>query len=747
MQYPIIILLSVLIFLLLFIFVKKFNSKQNLILKVFTLFLILLFLIRIVFFDAFDNILALENSLFSKPMTAFLTILRWLSYSVITIICLTPFVKIKSSKYISAFVGCVLWLFNLIFYKNNVIAFIGQTEFGFFNYRAFMFIFELSFMGGISSFYLFNIIKDKDFPNKKQVILIFLIYFSYSLICFPLPTIQNLFGIIGGSLEDFNDTHRLFLYATLLFLGLIYLLFRKSSPNEKKAVLLSLATTNLLFFLYSWNLNTFTYANLPLHLCNTAVFLIFIAFAFNIKSLFYFTYFVNVIGSLIAMVMPNSSASLFSAVGINFWFCHSLVFILPILAMMFKLYERPNIKYMRNSIIIFSIYFIAMIIANAWINTFTSVDYFFLYGNVISKHFGFLEQIRLNYQWLINVNNVIYRVYWFYDIIIYIGYIALMFVIWGAYKVYYKVEDHYRELLIIRSIDKLEIAKLKTQLNGKLNKPINQEGINMIKITNFSKVYGINKRKAVDNFNLEIHDGEVFGFLGHNGAGKSTLIKCMVGIQSISEGKIEICGYDIERQPLEAKLQIGYVSDNHAVYENLTGREYINYVADLFMVSKEDRDERFNKYLKMFQLEDAIDNQIKSYSHGMKQKLVVISALIHNPKVWILDEPLTGLDPSSAFQIKECMREHANNGNIVFFSSHVIEVVEKICDRIAIIQHGVLQGVFDVKTLVDNDISLEDLYLSFVENQKDKNAKELLKVQKKALKLQSQTSKNKVKKK
>ena len=145
----------------------------------------------------------------------------------------------------------------------------------------------------------------------------------------------------------------------------------------------------------------------------------------------------------------------------------------------------------------------------------------------------------------------------------------------------------------------------------------------------------------------------------------------------------------------------------------------------------------------MFQLENAIDNQIKSYSHGMKQKLVVIAALIHNPKVWILDEPLTGLDPSSAYQIKECMREHANNGNIVFFSSHVIEVVEKICDRIAIIQHGVLQGVFDIALLTKNGVNLEDLYLSFVENQKDKDEKELKKVQELAFKLQNKKDKSK----
>ena len=730
-----IILLSGIIFLALFLLCKKYESKTNLIIKLFTLGLIVLFSLRIMFADSFDKILALETNLFSKPMTAFLAILRWLTLSSILITMLSPFVKITVYKNITAFISIFFAVLNIIFFKQNVIAFVGNVNVGFFNYRSIMFMLEMSLLLGISAFQLFLLIKNKLLPNKKQIGLMFAVFGAVIISCFPLSTFQVLFGVFGGALEDFNLAHRLFLYATILAIALLFIIFRKQDENSKKAMLLTLATSSLILFCYDWNFFSFTYANLPLHLCNTAVFLIFIAFAFNLRSVYYFTYFVNVIGSVFAMLFPNTTASLFSYSGIHFWFTHAYVLILPILAMMLGLYKRPTIRYMRNSIYIFSAYFVAMVIANAWINTFTPVDYFFLYGDAVSQYLSFLETIRLNYQWLINISNILYKVYWLYDILIYIGYIGLMFVIWGVYKIYYSVEDHYKELFVLQKIDKLNIAKLKKQL-GDITQPINKEGIDMIKITNFSKTYGMNKHKAVDNFNLEVKAGEVFGFLGHNGAGKSTLIKCMVGIQSITEGKIEVCGYDVEKQPLQAKLQIGYVSDNHAVYENLTGREYINYVADLFMVSKEDREERLNKYLKMFQLEEAIDNQIKSYSHGMKQKLVVISALIHNPKVWILDEPLTGLDPSSAYQIKECMREHANNGNIVFFSSHVIEVVEKICDRIAIIQKGELKGVFNLKKLKDNNVDLEDLYLSFVENQKDKNQEELKKVQEKALKLQ-----------
>ena len=238
----------------------------------------------------------------------------------------------------------------------------------------------------------------------------------------------------------------------------------------------------------------------------------------------------------------------------------------------------------------------------------------------------------------------------------------------------------------------------------------------MIKIEHFSKKYAGSDRYSVDDLNLEIKAGEVFGFLGHNGAGKSTTIKSIVGIQSITQGRIIIDGYDITKQPIEAKLRVGYVSDNHAVYEKLTGREYINYVADLYLVPVEEREERIAKYTKMFNLVEAIDREIKGYSHGMKQKLVVIASLIHNPKVWVLDEPLTGLDPTSAFQIKECMREHANNGNIVFFSSHVIEVVEKICDKICIIGRGKLVGVYDLKEIAKEGVTLEQLYMQHVAN-------------------------------
>jgi ABC-2 type transport system ATP-binding protein len=188
----------------------------------------------------------------------------------------------------------------------------------------------------------------------------------------------------------------------------------------------------------------------------------------------------------------------------------------------------------------------------------------------------------------------------------------------------------------------------------------------------------------------------------------------MVGIQTVTSGSIEICGYDVEKQSVQAKLNLGFVPDHYALYENLTGREYINYVADLYNVSKEERDETIERMVTRFQLQGAFDNQMKTYSHGMKQKIAIMAALVHNPKVWILDEPLTGLDPTSIHEVKECMKEHAAKGNIVFFSSHIIDVVEKICDKIAIIRKGKIRAAASVKELERRNMDLEQFYLDTI---------------------------------
>lgn len=235
----------------------------------------------------------------------------------------------------------------------------------------------------------------------------------------------------------------------------------------------------------------------------------------------------------------------------------------------------------------------------------------------------------------------------------------------------------------------------------------------MIKLTHVSKAYGKSQTKAVDDLSLEIKDGEIFGFLGPNGAGKSTTIKMITGILSPSDGIIEVDGINLADNPTLAKSHIGFVPDNHETYETLKGIEYLNFIGTMYGVEAGVLKQRIKEYGDMFQLTDALPNMISSYSHGMKQKLMVIAALIHEPKVWILDEPLTGLDPQSAFQLKQLMRKHADNGNTVFFSSHVIDVVEKVCDRIGIINHGKLVAVDTLDNIrKDPNVSLESIFLT-----------------------------------
>lgn len=242
----------------------------------------------------------------------------------------------------------------------------------------------------------------------------------------------------------------------------------------------------------------------------------------------------------------------------------------------------------------------------------------------------------------------------------------------------------------------------------------------MIKIENISKSYGKGKIKAVDNINLDVKAGEIFGFLGPNGAGKTTTIKMIVGILKQDSGSIKIDGIDTIENPIDAKMKFSYVPDNPELYDKLTGMDYLNFISDIYIVSKEDRINRIKEYSSLFEIEDALGDFIESYSHGMKQKLALVGALVHEPDIFILDEPMVGLDPKSAFNLKKHMRERCEKGKTVFFSTHVMEVAEKICDRIAIISKGKIIAVGNIEELrnmADDERSLEDIFLELTENE------------------------------
>ena len=239
----------------------------------------------------------------------------------------------------------------------------------------------------------------------------------------------------------------------------------------------------------------------------------------------------------------------------------------------------------------------------------------------------------------------------------------------------------------------------------------------MIEIAGVSKSYNKGKVKAVDNLSLIVRPGEIFGFLGPNGAGKTTTIKLIVGLLKPDAGAISVNGFDTQREPLQAKAITSYVPDYPAVYERLTGLEYLNFIGDVYGVPKQDRIARIEHWLDVFELAGAVASPIQSYSHGMKQKIVLIAALLPAPRIMVLDEPLVGLDPRAAHQLKELMRSHCDGGGTLFFSTHIMEVAEKLCDRIGIINEGrlVACGMMDELKKMNAEQSLENIFLDLTE--------------------------------
>ena len=240
----------------------------------------------------------------------------------------------------------------------------------------------------------------------------------------------------------------------------------------------------------------------------------------------------------------------------------------------------------------------------------------------------------------------------------------------------------------------------------------------MLEILNLSKSYAKGTVRAVDNLSVSVKNGEIFGFIGPNGAGKTTTIKSIAGILPIESGQIVINGADVSASPIRAKSDLGYVPDNHEVYDRLTGTEYLNFIGDVYGVPSDVRAERMSRYLEMFEIDKAAGEQIRSFSHGMKQKLVITGALLHNPPLWLLDEPMVGLDPRSSMLLKQEMRAHCAQGNTVFFSTHVLEVAEKLCDRIGIIMKGKLiaVGTLDELRSGESGESLEQIFFELTES-------------------------------
>lgn len=561
------------------------------------------------------------------------------------------------------------------------------------------------------------------FSSTKKLWITYACLFVPMLFCIiPNYTFQLLFGYgnVVETVKKLSPYHRVVLYISVIIPIVIYFLLRNKDKQFIKLCLVFIALGTMISYTRNYTFETLLNpTSWPLHLCNTAMFLVPLCLIFKMDKLFYFTLFINVFGAFLAMIMPNyNHVHMFSSSLVNFWINHYCAFFMPILIVALKVYPRPKLKDFKNAMIGFLMYFVFVLIVNAWFSNYGEVDFFFINSDFVADKLGQWAKDLRDIVFSFRIGNLVFIFYPLYQFLFFLVYCLLGLGVWFVFEQFFTIADNHYDMLQRHKKIRQDKLALQSQLNGRSEEePMFEENTNKLIIKDLTKRYSSSDVYAVYKANFEVNGGEIFGFLGPNGAGKSTIIKSIVGIQPITSGAIEVCGYDAEKQPVMAKRQIGFVPDHYALYEKLTGREYINYIADLYDVSLEDRNARIEKYVNLFELGGAFDNQMKTYSHGMKQKITIIAALVHNPKVWILDEPLTGLDPTSIFQVKECMKQHAKEGNIVFFSSHIIDVVEKICDRITIIKKGQIRATANIKDLEKQGIDLEEYYLSIINNE------------------------------
>ena len=592
-----------------------------------------------------------------------------------------------------------------------------------FHWRSLIFAIELGVGLSLSLIHLLDGVKIKQ--TSREWLITVGIFLGMLLVSIPAWLPQCVFGY-GDSLikiDDFNIYHRLALYGSLVFALPVHFFFTRCEYEQRRYALLYISMATMISYCFKYDFSTFIHVqDWPLHLCNTAMFIIPLVLIFKFDKLYYFTIFINVLGAFLAMIMPNTDgANWLSVRTMEFWINHYMALLLPILIMSLRIFPRPKMKQFTYSLIAFFAYYAFVLMANSVLTGMGhETDFFFINSDFVAGKLGKwaedLRNITFDLNTVLGIKDYTFIIYPVYQLIYFVVYIFLSFAMWFLYEQVFEITDTYAIIMERNRKIKADRLALEVHLAGRsMQEPMHPENEGKLILRNFSKRYSTSDVFAVYNANLEIEGGQIFGFLGPNGAGKSTIIKSIVGIQTITSGAIEISGYDVDKQAVGAKMQIGCVPDHYALYENLTGREYINYIADLYNVSKEDRDARISEYVKRFCLQAAIDNPMKTYSHGMKQKITIMSALVHNPKLWILDEPLTGLDPESIFQVKECMKEHAAKGNIVFFSSHIIDVVENICHKIAIIRKGQIltcQSVADIKA---SGVPLEEYYMNMID--------------------------------
>ena len=766
-MYYLIALGTALVFLgLLLVLDKVLKANMNIVWKILSVFLIVFFFVWYMlpgvrdvstnnlfagnfFRSFFKEDLQNNNEVFSeadlkgilslKAATIIAVIGCWFVVALHTIEVLVPFFKDKFqiAKNVEKFIAPAMIVFDIITIPLIVRAYAGHVVF---SAKAVMVCVELGLILGKLVFSFAFI--DHNFKISKQEL-------KELLIAIPLVLISTLpfYGpqiLVGRphfrdtqmSVLNFSASHRLYLLILIVYLVGLVLLLRSKKGDYARMVLLFMSFAAMINFSCQYDFRDFPHPwSWPLQICNTAMYILPIALACKSEKVFYFTFFVNILGAMLASFMPvySEGVAFTQYRACEFWGNHIEACAMPLVAVLLGVFPRPTKKQFFYSMVGFTIYFIFVLVVNTLLTAYHPI-YFAKHNGLksyggIGPHgesgvidFFFLNNTevveKIHQEWVMdryfdfNLGKLHCRVYPLYQAIFLFAFIAMSIGMWFGYVYLFKAQD--KLIYVHNSYKKVKFDEL--ALCAKYGKKevkdcMSEASKDKLIISHFGKRYTETSPFAVRDINFEAHGGEIIGFLGPNGAGKSTTIKAIVGIHLPTEGTIEVNGFDVVSQPVQAKAQLGFVPDHYALYENLTGREYLNYIADLYDVSEKDRNAFLDEFLESLQMKNAIDNKMQTYSHGMKQKIAIMASIIHNPKLWILDEPLTGLDPVSIYQVKLCLKKHAEKGNIVFFSSHLIDIVEKLCDRIVIISDHQIKDIADVHELTKQGVNLEKYYM------------------------------------
>lgn len=766
MYYAILFGTALLFFGLLVLLDKKCKAKMNIVWKVFAIFLIVFFFVWYMlpgvrdmstdnlfsgnfFRSFFKEDLNANNEIFTesdlkgilsvKAATVLAVLACWFVVAIHTIEVLVPFFKDKFpiAKRIEKFIAIPMIIFDVITIPLIVRAYAGHVEL---SAKAIMICIEMGLIFGKLVFSF--IFEDHDLKIPKSelkefliaipLVLISTIPFYFAQVIIGKPTLPETIT----SVLDFSTYHRIYLLMLIIYLVGLTVLLRNKKGEYARMVLLFMSFAAMINFSCQYDFRDFPHPwSWPLQICNTAMFILPIALATKSQKVFYFTFFVNILGAMLASFMPvYGEGVLFTGYrACEFWGNHIEACAMPLVAVLVGVFPRPTKKQFFYSMVGFAIYFIVILVVNTVLTAYWPiyyeanhglktygdigphgehgvVDFFFLNSNFVVK--------KIHQEWIMDryfdftIGKMTFRIYPLYQLIYFVTFMAMSVAMWFGYVFLFKGQD--KLIYVNNSYKKIkfdELALCAKQGKKEVIECMSEASKDKLVISHFGKRYTDTSPFAVRDINFEAHGGEIIGFLGPNGAGKSTTIKAIVGIHLPTEGNIEVNGYDVVAQPVQSKAQLGFVPDHYALYENLTGREYLNYIADLYDVSQKDRDEFLDEFLESLQMKNAIDNKMQTYSHGMKQKIAIMASIIHNPKLWILDEPLTGLDPVSIYQVKQCLKKHAEKGNIVFFSSHLIDIVEKLCDRIIIISDHKVQDVANVHELLEKGVNLEQYYM------------------------------------